>query len=429
MDYNLNPGQRAAADAFFDFLLSDANEFIISGPAGVGKTYLMNYIIDNTMPHYVDMCKMIGLDPKYTGVTMTATTNKAAEVLGTATKRPTQTIHSFLGLIIKNDYETGKTHLRKNHNWTIHKNLIIFIDECSMIDSDLLSQIHQATEDCKIVFVGDHNQLAPVQEDISPVYRQDAPFTVLTQPMRNASQPALQAICAQLRASVETGIFFPIHVVPGAIEHCDDAGMKVSLNEHFTQQTHEARILAYTNKRVNEYNDYIRSIRNLPPQYQAGEFLINNNSFKWGKFSLPVESEIEVVKNSSIEPKVIENNVSLDVSYISFDDSFQRRYDRVPVPVNKEHYNDLIKYYGRKKNWEVYFHLKNDYVDLRPRDAATVHKSQGSTYETVFIDLGDISTCRDAAQAARLLYVAFSRARSRVILYGNLSQKYGGLVR
>ncbi|TJX12618.1 MAG: hypothetical protein E5W21_36750, partial [Mesorhizobium sp.] len=52
--YNLNDGQKAAADAFLEFLFSDDKEFIISGPAGVGKTYLMNYIIDNTMPRYLE---------------------------------------------------------------------------------------------------------------------------------------------------------------------------------------------------------------------------------------------------------------------------------------------------------------------------------------------------------------------------------------
>lgn len=429
MDYNLNQGQKEAADAFFDFLLSDATEFIISGPAGVGKTYLMNYIIDNTMPRYVDMCKMINIDPRYFGVTMTATTNKAAEVLGKATNRPTQTIHSFLGLIIKNDYSTGKSTLEKNHNWKLHRNLIIFIDECSMIDSDLLNHIHDATEDCKIVYVGDHCQLAPVQELLSPVYARKAPFYALTQPMRNAGQPALGSVCGQLRATVEDGIFWPIHVVPGVIDHYGDADMQTALKSQFKDQTHEARILAYTNKRVNEYNDYIRTERTLPNEFQIGEFLINNNSFKWGKLSLPVESEIEIIKNTSVKTINLDDSAILEVTFIDFEDTFQRRYERVPVPINKDHYNSLIKYYAKKKNWETYFHLKNDFADLRPRDAATVHKSQGSTYETVFIDLGDISSCYDASQAARLLYVAFSRARNRVVLYGNLSNRFGGLIK
>ena len=82
----LNQGQKAAADAFFDFLLTDDKEFIISGPAGVGKTFLMSYIIDHTMTHYHKVCELMGIKPKYTEVQMTATTNKAADVLGQSVK-------------------------------------------------------------------------------------------------------------------------------------------------------------------------------------------------------------------------------------------------------------------------------------------------------------------------------------------------------
>lgn len=76
----------------------------------------------------------------------------------------------------------------------------------------------------------------------------------------------------------------------------------------------------------------------------------------------------------------------------------------------------------------MYYSLKEQFPDLRPRDAATIHKAQGSTYNQVFIDLSDLSTCRNPDMAARLLYVAFSRAKERVVLYGKLAPKYGGLI-
>ena len=48
--YNLNQGQQAASDNFFEFLLSDEKEMIISGPGGCGKTHLMGHMIDEVMP-------------------------------------------------------------------------------------------------------------------------------------------------------------------------------------------------------------------------------------------------------------------------------------------------------------------------------------------------------------------------------------------
>ena len=68
----------------------------------------------------------------------------------------------------------------------------------------------------------------------------------------------------------------------------------------------------------------------------------------------------------------------------------------------------------------TYFYLKNNFADLRIAYAGTAHKSQGSTYHTVYIDLSDLRVCRDPQELARLLYVAVSRATTRVVFYGSL---------
>ena len=88
----LNQGQQAAADGFFDFLFSADKELIISGPGGVGKSFLMGYLIDEIMPRYEKMCSLLNQPAKYLDVHMTATTNKAAEVLAQADKRALQII-------------------------------------------------------------------------------------------------------------------------------------------------------------------------------------------------------------------------------------------------------------------------------------------------------------------------------------------------
>lgn len=119
--------------------------------------------------------------------------------------------------------------------------------------------------------------------------------------------------------------------------------------------------------------------------------------------------------------------VDLEVRRADLRNKFGSVYTDVPLPEDKNHFNALIKFYQKDKNWNRYFHLKNTYPDLRPRDAATVHKAQGSTYDTVFVDLSNLSTCHNPVMVARLLYVAFTRARTRVVLYGELAAKYGGL--
>ena len=55
-----------------------------------------------------------------------------------------------------------------------------------MMDSLLRKHLMESAVNCKIIYVGDHCQLAPVGEDISPIYKDSLPFFELTQPMRNA---------------------------------------------------------------------------------------------------------------------------------------------------------------------------------------------------------------------------------------------------
>lgn len=428
--YNLNDGQKNAAEAFLAFLFGTGKEFIISGPAGVGKTYLMNYIIDTTMPLYHEACQLIGEKPLYTQVVMTATTNKAADVLAQATRRPTSTVHSFFGLKVDIDYSNGQTLLKKSNRWEVKDRQIIFVDESSLIDTELWKLLHEGTSNCKLVYVGDHYQLAPVHEDLSPVYKHDAPMVELTEQVRNAGQPALMALCEQMRETVRTGVFKPIRMVPGVIDHLDGNQMQAQVDAHFANQTATDRILAYTNRRVIEFNDHIRTIRNLPESYQAGELLVCSNAYQRGKLSIPVEAEVTVLLNRGRKQVLLDEReeILLDVDYLDLETDLGDIHREVPFPVNRRHFDELVKYYAKRKDWPNYFLLKNQYADLRPRDAATVHKAQGSSYDTVFIDLGNISTCNIPSQVARMLYVAFSRARTRVFVYGDLAEKYGGLI-
>lgn len=214
---------------------------------------------------------------------MCATTNKAAEVLTVSTGRPTSTVHSFMNLTVKDDYSTGRSFIKKTATWTVHQRKIIFIDECSMIDSDLMAMLMEGTYKCKIIYVGDHSQLAPVMEALSPVYKKNLRMYVLDEPMRNADQPALKDVCQQIRETVASGIFNPIQVVPGVVDWFDDNQMELEVYNHFYDPDNNHRILAYTNNRVLEFNDHIRGIRNLPDTFTKGEHLINNSAIRLGK--------------------------------------------------------------------------------------------------------------------------------------------------
>ena len=311
----------------------------------------------------------------------------------------------------------------------IHTDLIIFLDEASMTDRKLLTITRESTLNCKLIYVGDHCQLTPVKETVSPVFSQRLSMHVLTEPMRNSGQPALMALCNQFRNTVETGQFSSITLTPGVIDLVDLTELQAEIDKAFIDADTDAKILAYTNNRVNDYNDYIRELRGLTDTYTVGEHLVNNSAVDMGrdKKMLSVEERVTITKLSEYTDFIdIEPDVQLEVRYATLTNDFLTTYTDVPLPENKEHYQALIKHYQKVKNWVTYFELKNKYPDLRPCDACTVHKSQGSTYDTVFIDLDNIGSCHNPDQVARMLYVAISRARNRIFLFGKLPAKYGG---
>lgn len=425
----LNKGQQAAADGFFKYLLGDQKELKITGPGGVGKTHLITHLINKVMPEYQNTCSMLGIPPIYTDCFVTATTNKAAEVLRESTGIPTNTVQSFMNLIVSEDHSTGRSFLRQSRNWKVHGNTILFVDEASIVDSELRKFINEGTFNCKIIWVGDHCQLGPIGERISPVFTDKSIETFeLTEPVRNAGQPDLIALCTQLRYTVEHQEFFPIVIVPGVIDLLTPEEMEAEVSAAFQDPHHSNRILAYTNEQVVNYNLFIRGVRNMPSAPTVGEIMVNNSAAVLGDGKrLSVEQPVEIARVSEIiEIIEISPSVTFEAYKVDLLINKHTTYPDVFLPVNRDHFQKILKYLASKKEWPTYFKIKEMYPDLRPTDASTVHKAQGSTYETVYIDAANLSKCHDPVVASRLLYVAASRAKTRIAFYGELAPKYGG---
>jgi len=433
--------QEKVVDAFFTFLLTEEKIFVLSGGAGVGKTFVMKHVSTSLISTYKAACQLMNLDQKYKKSIFTATTNKAASVLEDVIQEPVQTIHSFLKLKVHEDRKTGKTQLTKTKNWRKREGLIVFIDESSMIDSELYQIIKETLSDCKIVFVGDHAQMAPINEEVSPIYKDVAPknFIFLDKPIRNAESPALINLCNQLRNTVETGKFMPIHEVPGIIEYLTDPQMQNKIKEYFLKPTTSARILCYTNSRVQTYNAHIRELRNLPKEFVPGEKIIFARNFKVTTLDIGPNVS-DPMHRPTVAGEIIKTDrqgIITAVGPLSADD-YHCSYHTytiqtglsgsvtVRVATDPDWLNRTMKHLYKTKNWAAYFHLRDSYADIRIEDACTVYKSQGATFETIFLDLGNIGTSFNAKQIARMLFVGASRASTRIYLYGKLPGRYTG---
>jgi ATP-dependent exoDNAse (exonuclease V) alpha subunit len=141
-----------------DILKLGYNVFL-TGPAGSGKTYLLNQYIEY-------------LKEKNVGVAVTASTGIAA------THLDGQTIHSWSGLGIKDELGKGDlTKLRRKSHYRnrFAKTKVLIIDEISMLHAHQLDMVNRICKEFKepllpfgglqVVLCGDFFQLPPVTKE------------------------------------------------------------------------------------------------------------------------------------------------------------------------------------------------------------------------------------------------------------------------
>ena len=420
------PLNRDQQEAFIDVIafINSSEKFMnISGPAGVGKTYLISEIADNIL-------KLQTGYKTLKSVHITATTNKAAAVIRSemASKNfEITTIYALMNLRVKEDYSTGMAHCVPTPKWAIHSNELIIVDEASMINAQLFRYLEKGTDStCKIIFVSDQNQLSPVGEPISLIYAQGYKTTYLTKPVRNAESPALMELCEQAKQTVLTGVFTPIKPVPGIIDLIDGTQLRGVLEREYINEDTNRRVISYTNKRVVEYNTFIRLAKGYRTPFVVGEVLSNNTSAEVvGKDRLYTDQIVKVV--SIIEKKMsslIIKDLPIHVLKLQLQDFYTQSYYIVDCFANPQDRDAALKYYSSRKQWQLYFKIKNNYPDLRPIAASTTHKAQGSTYQSVVVDLADIGKSTNRDQTARMQYVALSRPKTRIYIRGRLPDRY-----
>ena len=409
----LTNDQQNASDAFGAFLM-DPNEtvFLLSGYSGTGKTTLVKTLLER-LPNFVKTIKLI--DPKYQElhVALTATTNKAAENLSYLSHQSVSTIHSFLGLRVNTNYETGVTNLIPKSN-VPKENTLLFIDEASYVDSQLLTLIFRLTKNCKIVFMGDPAQLTPVKSSGTPVF--DAKFkgAHLSQIVRQAEGNPIVELSTKFRNTVNTGEFFSFVPDGQSIKYMERKDFNQAIEDEFTRPNwryQDSKILAWTNKATIGYNHAVSDLVKGDPDFQVGDYAVCNKFVSYNRNSLKTDQMVLIthIGEDTDEYGVAGNYYTLDHSVTLFG------------PKSLAEKNALIKKAKANEQYRILETIDSTWVDLRAAYASTVNKSQGSTYDRVFIDLDDLKKVNSGDTLARMLYVGVSRAKQQVFLTGDIA--------
>lgn len=259
---------------------SDRREkpFVLSGQAGTGKSFTASRIV-----HAIR-----SITPK-ARVALCSPTHKATKVLQDFARSNglndvhVCTVHSLLHVKPGAVNEFGRRKLepigysREPHFYEFD---LVVIDESSMIGDELLKLIdNHATA---TLFMGDINQLAPVEEEkdgdpsLSPVFGRHPEYQVhLDQVVRYQGEVLRFAteLCSDMHRP------YPVRVLDaGNLRSLPGEEWEADLLQAFskTENSTAIKVLAFTNKRVEGLNQKIRSHLNpdITDKYIVGEPLI-----------------------------------------------------------------------------------------------------------------------------------------------------------
>lgn len=384
----LNQGQQKALDTLLAAVIDPNQKLItLTGAGGTGKTTILKQLIK-------ELEDLAVLMPEYLLTWhFTATTNKAVAALSDAIGPSVEvtTIHNLLGLVP----QQGK--LKQRRAPTVQHKSIVVIDEASYIGEELAQHIAPIVDQVTlIIFVGDSYQLPPVKDEISDIFDPKIiPQIELTQVMRQADGNPIQELSLALRDVVKNHGEPNITLDGVNISWLNsDDFIKAFCNDCIISAPGAVRALAWTNQTAQHYNNQAALACNGRTEFHAGDIVVNNHYFKSSQQSIPTDA---IVRIYSISPWFTDFGKTMRNIATSYGEITELHKDYTATPEQRLYY----------------------YPDLRYTYASTINKAQGSTYDTVYIDLNDLAKCNDRDLQLRLLYVAVSRARHKVVFTGD----------
>ncbi len=454
---------------FKDFMDdTQADIMFISGQAGTGKTtslhQLDQYCYDHNINHHI--C---------------AFTHKAVSVLMTKIQRDgakISTLHSFLkkapGV---NDSATSYHAVNTNHYFGSidQETELLIIDEFSMVTEDEIKQISEYIEDInyklkKVLLIGDPNQLPPIKGKGVEIPENYKYHYKLTKIWRQAdTNPLINTLSGYVKM-IEAKSYSMTPEVKELFKPHDFYVKGVDIIGEYVKSIKSGNddvILAYSNRTVQTLNEEVQQIHPVPhrwsptlrsqltprgPKDAAMIVSVNVPHSRSGVLNYETEDPETGIVNPNYEFK---NLVDLHYRYdkiqlaefqmedgeihsyfyvfghqnykdladeilnqaVNANKQIERQFDCNVQQWAKENRSHPLNR-DRINAWKMYYAFNNVICVDYPH-AITIHKSQGSTWQNVFLahkDLYKAFQHRDDKEMmyARLAYVAMSRASNKV---------------
>jgi hypothetical protein len=408
----LTAAQYYAIEEMREFLISRTRKkLLITGFAGSGKTTVIAEFI-NSLDMF-NIMQTVALCP-----THPACDNFAERVKNSVDVR---TIASF----VAKRWCRQRREFVYSQEEVVRRCRLVVVDEVSMISKDELDKLLEiAGNSMKIIFVGDPGQLSPVGEKISPIWNiTNIQHIHLDEIVRYSG--ALTDVAESVRNDGQK-IYPYVTTNDGTIEVLPLISWISRAVELLKEDYNSCRILAYRNKRVDEYNSLVRMMihgENVPTFIKDDILLVRKVFQEDDNIIYRVSEELSVISWDGIIHCDTFEDIEIEYYELYVSSKRKPRARKIVTPLKTSYYaveqiiQKKLERAQRTAKWSDFYKFCSKWSGrIQHGFALTVHRSQGSTIPYVFVDINDISRNRD--ELDKLQYVAITRTSKKLYILG-----------
>ena len=450
-DFQLTDSQQELKPKMADFLDSSERSFLLIGKPGVGKTTMTKIMLKE---HIEADTKAKGNSRSRFETSMNVAgislSHQAKNVLGEHIPN-VFTFAKAYGLKEKINSKTGKRTFefdKNNRDVCIGEcDIPVFVhDEVSQYTQEMIDIVFEKTPIfSKIIFMGDKAQLPPIDPDNKLGPDADSPiFTLnfneeckheLTERVRQAKgNPILElsdVIREEIFGNKNIKRVLDIISTPKLNDGVGYSFVKYSeLLEHIEGKDHlETRLIAFRNKTINYFNIKIRNhVLNNPEDLLIDDDIVcmRDNYYKIDEMGF-----VKYIHYNS-DTYQLENIYTCEYKYTAGEKTWtiechkaniKSKYGVFIAPTEKGQlvYNFALQEILEKCKiymlpWKVYYEFTEQFCNYMYGYAITAYKAQGSSYDSIYLDINDVLLTRPLTPKRKLqtIYTAITRARNNV---------------
>lgn len=386
----------------FDAVKQGKNLFI-TARAGAGKSYLINYIIE-TLKKPTILCASTGI---------------SATIIGG------RTLHSQF--LISNDQDAVESALQvqssEKRYVKIRKAKLLIIDEISMVSDKLLNcvdeicrivreQPNKAFGGLQVIFCGDFLQLPPVFNGVN----RNSTYCIFSKAWKDANIQTF-LLTTNHRQDGDSAFY---DILTRIRYNCVNQKVVDLLKEREIEPNEKVIRLYSTNNEVDNYNDLMfeKLDKKTTHRYYMnidGEPSVVNNFLKNSLFEEVLElrqnARVMLLVNKDIDGTYLCNGslgtvvgFNGDLPIIEFDCGLTMTIETYVMQQFEKTFNEK----GEPEKGKELLYMEQ--MPLKLAYAISIHKSQGQTFDNIYVDCSRIFTFGQ-------VYVALSRAKSLNGLY------------